>query len=117
MTSQRQSRADFQTASSMLEKLDKIITGMYSGVNHTLSRNLHVELRNAHIQAEETLEKLREHIKNQKMEDVPVGPNSFVDVAEMHNQQRKDLEESRKAHRQSQSNALIMSKIMASKPK
>eukprot|EP00112_Aurelia_sp_Birch-Aquarium-sp1_P018125 Seg4285.3 transcript_id=Seg4285.3/GoldUCD/mRNA.D3Y31 product="hypothetical protein" protein_id=Seg4285.3/GoldUCD/D3Y31 len=117
MTSQRQSRADFQTASSMLEKLDKIITGMYSGVNHTLSRNLHVELKNAHIQAEETLEKLREHIKNQKMEDVPVGPNSFGDVAEMHNQQRKDLEEARKAHRQSQSNALLMSKIMASKPK
>ena len=117
MTSQRQSRSDFQNASSLLEKLDKIVKGMYSGVNHTLSRNLIMELRNAYLEANETLERLSEHIKIQKMEDVPIGQNTFIDAAELQNNQRKDLEESRKSYRQSQSNALVMSKVMANKTK
>lgn len=112
MSSQRQSRADFQTASSMLEKLDKIVKGMYSGVNHTLSRNLIMELRNAYLEADETLERLREHIKNQKMEDVPIGQNTFADAVELHTNQRKEIEESRRSYKQSQTNALVMAKVM-----
>ena len=117
MTSQRQSRSDFQNASSLLEKLDKIVNGMYSGVNYTLSRNLIMELRNAYLEANENLERLSEHIKSQRMEDVPIEPNTCIDSTELQSNQRKDLEESRKLYRQSQSNALVMSKIMGSKTK
>lgn len=85
---------------------------MYSGVNHTLSRNLIMELRNAYLETEETLGRLNEHIKNQKMEDVPIGQNSFADAVELHNNQRKDIEESRRSYRQAQSNAVVMAKVV-----
>jgi len=117
MSSQRQSRSDFQNASSLLEKLDKIVKGMYSGVSHTLSRNLIMELKNAYLEANENLDRLSEHIKTQKMEDVPIGQNTFIDAAVLQNNQRKDLEESRKLYRQSQANALMMSKVLGSKTK
>lgn len=117
MTSQRQNRIDLQNASVLLEKLDKIATGMYNGVDHTLSKNLLSELRKANLEANETLEKLTEVVKNQKLEGIPIGQNSFVDVVEINNHQKKDIEESKLLHRQCQSNALLMAKAMGAKSK
>ncbi len=117
MTSQRQSRSDLQTASGLLERLDKICTGLYNGVDHTLSRNLLPELKKANFEAKETLAKLSELVKSQKLEGVPVGRNSFVDVTEINNHQKKEIEESKLQHKQCQSNAVMMSKAMNAKPK
>ena len=115
MTSQRQSRSDFQNASVLLEKLDKTVRGMYKGVNHTLSKNLLYELKRSYQDGENTVERLKDHIKTQKMQDVQVGQNSF---AEVNTQQIKDvIEESRKSHRQAQSNAVLMSKALNNKYK
>ena len=117
MTSQRQSRIDLQNASVLLEKLDKIATGMYNGIDHTLSKNLLTELRKADHEAKDTLEKLTELVKNQKLDGIPVGQNSFVDTVEINNHQKREIEESKQLYRQCQSNAMLMAKAMGAKSK